>query len=139
MNKTRRNLTTEYLNLNFATKPKLTTLHWFFAKKDFISCVWFIPVSLVRTTSKHFRYRYFAEYYFGFKVFNQIVNRQTFQLVKSKNFIAWENEKEMVEGLESGSFVTVTNLAPRSCGCREILPGKFFLITRRVWRFLRHA
>ena len=40
----------------------------------------------------------------------------------------------MVEGLGTGLFVTVTNLAPHYCGCGEILPGKFFLITRRDWR-----
>ena len=35
---------------------------------------------------------------------------------------------KVVQGLRTGSFVTVTNLAPQSCGYREILPGKFFLI-----------
>ena len=32
----------------------------------------------------------------------------------------------MVEGLGTGLFVTVTNLAPHYCGCGEILPGKIF-------------
>ena len=39
---------------------------------------------------------------------------------------AWENAKEVVEGLVTGSFVTVINLAPHACGCEEILPGNFF-------------
>ena len=48
-NQTRRNLTIEYLNLNFVTIPKLIPLHSFFAEKVFISCFWLIPVLLVRT------------------------------------------------------------------------------------------
>ena len=38
-------------------------------------------------------------------------------------------QKEAVEGLGTGSFVTVTNLVPHACGYRKISPGKFFLIT----------
>ena len=93
LNQTRRNLTTEYLNLNIVTTPELTLLHLFFAEKVFISCAWLITVSLVRamdserTTSKLFWYRYFAAYPFGFKVFNQIGNRQYFQLVEKKNIL----------------------------------------------------
>ena len=126
LNQTRRNLTTEYLNLNIVTTPKLTLLHLFFAEKVFISCAWLITVSLVRamdserTTSKLFWYRYFAAYPFGFKVFNQIGNRQYFQLVENEKYFARENAKGVVDGLGTGSFATVTNLAPHSCGCGEI-------------------
>ena len=48
LSQTRRNLTIEYLNLNFVTTPKLTSLHSFYAEKV-ISCVWLIPVSRVCT------------------------------------------------------------------------------------------
>ena len=51
---TRRNLSIEYLNLNFVTTPKLTPFHSFYAEKVFISCVWLIPVSWVRTRSSLF-------------------------------------------------------------------------------------
>ena len=40
--------------------------------------------------------------------------------------------KKVVEGLGTGLSVTATNVTPHSCGCGEILPGKFFLITCRV-------
>ena len=70
LNQTRRNLTNEYLNLNFVTISKSTLLHSFIAEKFFISCFWLIPVSLARTTFKLYRYRYFAAYSFGLKVFN---------------------------------------------------------------------
>ena len=133
LNESWKNLTIEYLNLNFVTTPKLTPLHSFFAEKVFISCVWSIPVSLVRTMSKLFRYRYFAAYPFGFKVF-QIGNRRYFQLVGKKKCSVWENTNEVIEDLGTGSFVTVTNLASHSCGCEEIFPRKFLLITCRVWR-----
>ena len=52
LSQTRRNLAIEYLNLNLVTTPKLTLLHSFYAKKVFISCVWFIlvkPLSLSDT------------------------------------------------------------------------------------------
>ena len=49
LSQTRRNLTTEYLNLNFVTTPKLTPMHSFFAEEVFVSCVWLISVSRVRT------------------------------------------------------------------------------------------
>ena len=49
LSQTRGNLTIEYLNLNFVTTPKLTPLNSFYAEKVFISCVWLIPVSRVRT------------------------------------------------------------------------------------------
>ena len=80
LSQTRRNLTNEHLNLNFVTKPKFIMLHSFYEEKVFISCVWLIPISRVRTTSKPFRYRYF-------KVFNQIRNRQNFQLIEKKNHL----------------------------------------------------
>ena len=48
LSQTRRNLTIEYLNLNFVTTPKLTPLHSFYAEKV-IFCVWLIPVSRVCT------------------------------------------------------------------------------------------
>ena len=103
---TMRNLTNEYLNLNFVTTPKLTPLHSFFAEKVFILFDSFISVSLLHTmdyslwiirwcvlwmrtmdtTSKLFRYRYFAARPFGFKVFNQVGNRRYFQLVEKKCF-----------------------------------------------------
>ena len=72
--------------------PKLTPLHSFFAEKFFISCVCPIRISLVPTTSKPFRYQYFAAHPFRFKHFHQIVNRRYFQLVA----------KEVVEGLGTG-------------------------------------
>ena len=122
------------LNLNFVTTPKLIPLHSFFAKKVFIICVWLIPASLGCTTSKLFWYQYSAAYPFQFKVFNQIGDRPYFQLVETKKYFACENAKEVVEGLVTGSFVTVTNLTKHSCW--EILPGKFFIITCRV---LRHV
>ena len=77
---------------------------------------------------KPFRYRYFAAYPFGFKVFNHIGNCRYFQLVEKKLCFAWENAKEVIEDLGTGLFVTVTNLDPQSCVCGEILPGNFFLI-----------
>ena len=80
MSQTRGNLTIEYLNLNFVTTPKLTPLHSFYEKKVFISCVWLIPVSRVRTTPMPFRYRYFAAWPLGYKVFNETGNRRYFQL-----------------------------------------------------------
>ena len=46
---TMRNLTNEYLNLNFVTTPKLTPLHSFFAEKVFILFDSFIFVSLLHT------------------------------------------------------------------------------------------
>ena len=49
LSQTRRNLTTEYLNLNFVTTPKLKPLHSSYAGKVFISCVWLIPVLQVST------------------------------------------------------------------------------------------
>ena len=51
-----------------------------------------------------------------------------------ENIFAGENEKEVVEGLGSGSFVSLTNLSPDFCGCGEVLPGNFFLATYRNWR-----
>ena len=38
-----------------------------------------------------------------------------FQLVENKTFFAWETTTEVVEGLGTGSFIIVTNLAPRLC------------------------
>ena len=129
MSQTRRNLTIEYLNLNFVTPPKLAPLHSFYVEKVFISCVWLIPV----LANSPFWYRYFAGYPFGLKVFNQIGTRRYFQLIEKKKYFVSESAKEVAKGLGTGSFVTVTNLAPHSFGCGEILPVKFFLITCRVW------
>ena len=47
LSQTRRNLTIEYLNLNFVTTPKLTPLHSFYVEKVFVSCVWLVSVSQV--------------------------------------------------------------------------------------------
>ena len=77
-------------------------------------------------TSKPFRYRYFAAYCFGFKVFNQIGTRRYFQLVENIKCFAQENAKEVVEGLGTGSFVTVTNVTPHSCSYEENSSGKIF-------------
>ena len=93
---------------------KLNIWIWIYLKKVFISCVWLIPISWVCTTSKPFRYRYFI-------VFNQVGNRQYFQLVEKKKWFAWEHAKKVVEGLGTVWFVTVINLAPHSCGCGKIL------------------
>ena len=49
LSQTRRNLSIEYLNLNSVTTRKLTPLHSFYAEKVFVSFVWFISVSRVRT------------------------------------------------------------------------------------------
>ena len=127
LSQTRRNLTIEYLNLNFVTTPKLTPLHSFYSKKVFVSCVWLISVSWVCVHVQAFSIRYFAAYRFGCKVFNQIGTRRYFQLVEKGKCFVPENAKKVVEGLGTGSFVTVNDLTPRSCGCGKIPPGKFFL------------
>ena len=49
LNRSRKNLTIDYLNLNFVTIPKLTPMHSFYAEKFFVSFVWLISVSRVRT------------------------------------------------------------------------------------------
>ena len=54
LSQTRRNLTIEHLNLNFVTTPKLTPLQSFYAEKVFVSCVWLISVSQLRTRSSLF-------------------------------------------------------------------------------------
>ena len=105
-------LAIEYLDLNFVTTPKLTPWDSFYAEKVFISCVWWIPILRVHTTSR------------PFKVFNLVGNRQYFKLIEKKKWFAWEHAKEMVEGLGTGWFVTAINLAALACGCREILPRK---------------
>ena len=128
-----RNLTIEHLNINFVATRKLTPSHSFDAGKVFMSCVWLIPVSRVRATSKPFRYQYFAAWPFKFKVFNHIGYRWYFQLVEKKKIFAWENEKEVVEGLGTSSFVTVNNLSRHICGCGEILLAKIFLTTYMNW------
>ena len=130
MNQTKRNLKIKYLSLSFVTTPKLTLLYSFFAEKVFISCVWLIRVSLVRTMDSVPRPSFFdtnisAADPFTFKVLNQIGNRQNFQLFEKKCF-GRENVKKVVEDLGTGSFVTVTNIARHSCDCGEILPGKFY-------------
>ena len=136
MSQTRRNLAIEFLNVNFVPTPKLTPLHSFhFMRKRFLflafgsftfrECVHVQAFSIAI---------FFAAYPFGFKAFNQIGTRWYFQLVENKKYFALETAKEVDEGLGTGSFVTVTNLAPHSCGCVEVLLGKFFLITCLVCR-----
>ena len=51
-----------------------------------------------------------------------------FQLVEKKKCFTWEDAKKVVEGLGTGWFITVTNLAPPSCDCAKTLSGHFFLI-----------
>ena len=118
------------------TKINIVAFYPFFWAKGF----YFLRLAHSRFasayTSKPFRYRYFAAYPFGFKVFNQIGTRWYFQLVENKKCFAWETAKEVVEGLGTGSFVTATNLAPHSCRCRKVLPEKFFLLTFSVWHHL---
>ena len=129
LSQTRRNLTNEYLNLNF-----VATFYSFYAEKGFFF-LRLAPSRLASAyTSKPFRYRYFVAYRLGFKVFNQIGTRWYFELVENKKCFARETAKEVVEGLGTGSFATVTNLAPHSCGCGEVLPWKSFLqcLTPRV-------
>ena len=89
----------------------------------------------MRTTSTPFKYQYF-------KVFQQVGNRQYFQLVEKKKWLAWEHAKEVVEGLGTGWFVTIINLAPDSYGCRKILPQGVMPLSfsirvffHRHWRF----
>ena len=65
---TMRNLTNEYLNLNFVTTPKLTPLHSFFAEKVFILFDSFISVSLLHTMDYSLWiicYGLFASAYYG--------------------------------------------------------------------------
>ena len=49
LSQTRRNLTIEYLNLNFVTTLKLTPLHSFYAEKAFIPCICLIRLSRMPT------------------------------------------------------------------------------------------
>ena len=128
--KTRRNLTIKYLNLNFVVTSKWTPVHWFYTKRFLFLLVHSCFANAY--TSKPFQYWYFVAYSFGFKVFNQIGACRNFQLAEKKKCFVGENAKEVVKDLGTGSFVTVTNLAPHSCGCGEILPGQFFLITFHV-------
>ena len=65
---TMRNLTNEYLNLNFVTTPKLTPLYSFFAEKVFILFDSFISVSLLHTMDYSLWiicYGLFASAYYG--------------------------------------------------------------------------
>ena len=65
---TMRNLTNEYLNLNFVTTPKLTPLHSFFAEKVFILFDSFLSVSLLHTMDYSLWiicYGLFASAYYG--------------------------------------------------------------------------
>ena len=137
--KTRKNLIIEYLNLDFVTKVNLVinTIAFTFCGKG----LYFFRLAHSRFASAYYgqrimsklsRYRYFATYPFGFKVFNQIGNRRYFQQDEKKKCFASENAKEVVEDLGTRSFVTVTKLAPHFCGCGKIPPGKLFLITCRV-------
>ena len=134
MSKTRRNLTIEYLNLNFGTTPKITPLHpiHFMRKKFLFLAFGSFPIRECVHVQAFSIPIFCSISFFGFKVFNQLGTRWYFQLVENKNCFSWETAKEVVEGLGTGSFVTVTNLAPYSCGCGEILPRKFFLITCKV-------
>ena len=141
LNQTRRNFTTEYLNLNFVTTPKLTPLRSSFAERVFLSCVWLIPVLLVRTMDSVPRPSFsdtniLQHILSDLKFSTRSVTIDIFNLLKRKTFFAWGNSKELVEGLGNGSFVTITNLARYFCGCGEIVLEKFFLITCRVWRYV---
>ena len=55
-----------------------------------------------------------------------------------EKYLAWENEKEVVEGLGTGLFVTIryhglcVNSTPHSYGCAKILVGRFFLIMQNL-------
>ena len=65
---TMRNLTNEYLNLNFVTTRKLTPFHSFFAEKVFILFDSFISVSLLHTMDYSLWiicYGLFASAYYG--------------------------------------------------------------------------
>ena len=136
LNESWKNLTVEYLNLNFVTTPKLTPLHSFFAEKVFISCVWVTPVLLVRTMDSVPRTSFFdtdiLQHILSDLKFSRLVIVDI--LVGKEKCSVWENTNEVIEDLGTGSFVTVTNLASHSCGCEEIFPRKFLLITCRVWR-----
>ena len=124
------------LEFELCNHTKINTVAFISCRKGFCFLRCSLPFRTVPIayTSKPFRYRYFATYRFGFKIFNQIGTRWYFQLVEKKKCFAQENAKKVVEGLGTGLFVAVTNVTPHSCGCSEILPGKFILITCRVWR-----
>ena len=124
LSQTRRNRTIEFCNYT-----KINTVAFILYGKGFcfLRLAHFCFASAY--ASKTLRYRYYAAYRFEFKVFNQIGTRRYFSPVKKKKCFAQENAKKVVEGLGTDLFVTVTNVTPYSCDCREILLGKFFLIT----------
>ena len=123
------NLISEF---KFCNHTRINTVAFILCGKDFCFLRLYHFRFAIAYTSKPLRYRYFAVSLFRFKVFNQIGTRRNFQLIEKKKCFAQENTKKLGEGLGIGSFVTVTTLTPHSCGCGEILPGKFFLITYRV-------
>ena len=84
---TRRNLTTEHLNLNFASRTKLPLSHSFYAEKVFISCIWLIPFPECVPRPSLFDTDTFA-------VFKQIGNRRYFQLVEKKKIFCLRKCKE---------------------------------------------
>ena len=98
----------------FCNHTKINTVALILCRKGFHFLRLANPRFAIAYTSKPFRYRYFAAYPFGFKVFNRISTRWYFQLVEKKKDFAWGNAKEVVESLGNGSFVAVTNLAPHS-------------------------
>ena len=55
LSQTRKNLTIEYLNLNFVITPKLTPLHSFYAVKVFVFCVLLIFVLRVCIQGSNYR------------------------------------------------------------------------------------
>ena len=124
----------------FCNRTKINTVAFILCGKGFcfLRLAHFRFVSAY--TSKPFRYRYFAGYRFGFKVFNQIGTRRYFWLVeKKKKCFSQENAKKVVEGLGTGSFVTVNNVTPHSCGCGEMLPGNFRELSCCLFMHDRHS
>ena len=110
MSQTRRKLATEYLNLHF-----VTTLYHILCGKSFY---------FLRLAHSYFASAYYVQAFSVPIAFNQVGNRQYFQLVEKKKWFAWEHAKKVVEGLGTGWFVTVINLGRHSCGCGKILPRK---------------
>ena len=134
LNQTRRNLTFDYLNLNFVTTP----LHSYFAENTFISCFWLIPVSLVGIMdsirrASFFETDIFQRILFGFNIFNQIGAVDMLNQLKRKNVLPEKIQKKWLnvwELVHSSPQLILLHI-PHS-GCGEILPRNFFVITRRI-------
>ena len=67
----------------------------------------------------------------------KIGNRWYFQLVEKKKCFAWENAKKVIEGLGTGWFITVTNLAPSSSDSAKTLTGNVSLIMQGFNNFAK--